>query len=479
MYIPPPPNTFYYMALFVIWPFVAYKLFKRYNLEKSVILLFLVPYLFLPVPHAFTPIKLPLLPPLDKEAIPVFVALGLLYFNKIKINYLPKFRVSLFFCLALLLSPFLTVLTNTDPLVFPTRQIPGLKFTEALSIFVSMFTRIYIPFVIGYALLGSNKAHEEFVKLIFVFGLIYSLLMLYEVRMSPQIHRDFYGYFPHDWRQQIRAGGFRPVVFLGHGLLVALYGCFSAIAAFVLWRNKHELVRGKGVFIVLYFCVVLVLCKTYSAIIYFLFFVVITMLFGVRNRLRVVSFIAGLVLFYPLIRGFLPLSEITQFFMGLDPERAGSLQFRFDNEDVLLAKANERPFFGWGTWGRNRVFNPVTGEDMTVTDGVWIINYGVFGWLGYIGTLGLIAYALIAIKRVLNTKNEAEFSSYTLALAIILAIFLIDQIPNASLNHVSYLIAGALLARAKQLAEFKPAAASEERNRARTASDQVSAKPES
>lgn len=463
MYIPPPPNTFYYMALFVIWPFVAYKLFKRYNLEKSVILLFLVPYLFLPVPHAFTNIKFPLFPPLDKEAVPVFIALGLLYLNKVKINYLPKFRISLFFCFALLLSPFLTVLTNMDPLVFPTRQIPGLKFTEALSIFVSLCIKTYIPFVIGYALLGSNKAHEEFVKLIFVFGLIYSLLMLYEVRMSPQIHRDVYGYFPHDWRQQLRAGGFRPVAFLGHGLLVALYGCFSAIAAFVLWRNKHELVRGKGAFIVLYFCVVLVLCKTYSAIIYFLFFVAITTVFGVRNRLKVVSFIAGLVLFYPLIRGFLPLSEITQFFMGLDPERASSLQFRFDNEDVLLAKANERPFFGWGTWGRNRVFDPLTGEDMTVTDGIWIINYGIFGWLGYMGAMGLVAYALMAIKRVLNRKNGAEFSSYTLALAIILTIFLIDQIPNASLNHVSYLMAGALLARAKQLAEFKPAVASVEK----------------
>ena len=108
----PPPNAFYYIALFVIWPFFAYKIYKRFDLEKSVILLFLVPYLFLPVPHAvLTPIKLPLLPALDKEAVPVFVALILLYINKVKIDYLPRFRISLFFCLALLFSPFLTVFT--------------------------------------------------------------------------------------------------------------------------------------------------------------------------------------------------------------------------------------------------------------------------------------------------------------------------------------------------------------------------------
>jgi hypothetical protein len=455
MYIPP-PNIFYYIALFVIWPIAAYKIFRRYSLDKSIILLFLVPYLFLPVPHlTLTPIKLPLFPPLDKEVVPVLIALILIHLNKIKINYLPRFRLSLFFCLALLLSPFMTVFTNMDPLVFPTRSIPGLKYTEALSIFVAVYIKVYVPFVIGYALLGTSRAHEEFVKLIFIFGLIYSLLMLYEVRMSPQIHRDVYGYFPHDWRQQLRAGGFRPVVFLGHGLLVALYGCFAAAAAFALWRNNHQIIKGKGVFVVLYFCLVLVLCKTYSAIIYFMAFAALALFFGTRFRLQVVSWVAILVLLYPLVRGFLPLSEITEFFMGLNPERAGSLQFRFDNEDALLAKANERPYFGWGTWGRNRVFNPITGEDMSVTDGAWILNYGIFGWLGYIGIMGLIAYPVIALKRVLNYKNERDCSPYTLALATILMIVMIDQIPNASLNYVSFLMAGALLARAKQLAEFE------------------------
>lgn len=456
MYIPPPPNTFYYIALFIIWPIVAYKVFKRYNLEKSVILLFLLPYLFLPVPHAFlTPIKLPLFPPLDKEAVPVFVALAILYLNKVKLAFLPRYGVSALFCFALFLAPFMTVFTNSDPLTFPNSQIPGLKFTEALSIFVNLLVKIYVPFVIGYSLLGSNKSHEEFIKLIFILGLVYSLFMLYEVRMSPQLHRIVYGYFPHEWKQQLRAGGFRPVVFLGHGLLVALYACFSTIAAFVLWRNKHELMRGKGLFIVLYFCLVLVLCKTYSAIIYFMFALAVMLLFGFQMRLRLVSIIGLFLLFFPLVRGVLPLSDITGFFMEWNPERAGSLQFRFDNEDLLLAKANERPWFGWGTWGRNRIYDPVTGRDVSVTDGDWILTLGTFGWLGYLGVIGLIAYPVILLKRTISAKNISDFSPYTLALAVILMIFMVDQIPNASLNHLTYLIAGALLARAKQLSDFR------------------------
>ncbi|MBC6903963.1 hypothetical protein DWB84_00550 [Saccharophagus sp. K07] len=452
----PPPNGFYYIALFILWPLVAYKIFKRYSLDRSIILLFLVPYLFLPVPHGgMTPIKLPLFPPLDKEAVPVFVALALIYMNKIKLDYLPKFRWSLVFCLAFLLSPFMTVFANNDPLVFGTRVLPGLKFSEALSIFAGVYIKVYVPFIIGFSLLNTNRAHEEFIKMIFILGLVYSLIMVYEVRMSPQLHRIVYGYFPHDWIQQIRAGGFRPVAFLGHGLLVALYGCLMTISAFILWRNRHEVMKGKGAFVVLYFIAVLILCKTYSAVIYFLAFLALTLFLSIRMRLTVASVVGLIFLFYPAVRSLLPLSEITEFFMDLNPDRAASLQFRFNHEDHLLEKGNERPWFGWGTWGRNRIYDPLTGKDLSVTDGAWILAYGIFGWLGYIGSMGLLAYPVFALKRTLNDKTEKDFSTYTLGLVFILMIYMIDQIPNASLCHLSYLIAGAVLGRAKQLAESR------------------------
>mgnify|MGYP001243175432 CR=1 FL=1 len=459
----PSPNIFYYLALFAIWPLMAYKIYKRYPLDKSIILLLLVPYLFLPVAHpSLAPLKLPLLPPLDKEVIPILVALWLVYINKIKIEYLPRFQISLFFCLALLFSPILTVLTNRDPLAFPTRVIPGLKLTEALSTFVGVYLKVYVPFVMGYSLLRSDKAHEEFIKCIFILGLIYAVLMAYEIRMSPQLHTKIYGYFPHEWIQQRRAGGFRPVVFLGHGLLVALYGVWMTIAAYVLWRERHSLVKGKGAWVFLFFCVILVLCKTYSAVIYFFIFAALTIFFSVKMRLNAAAVIALLLMLFPAVRAFLPLSEIVGFFEGLNPERAGSLQFRINNEDLLLQKANERPLFGWGTWGRNRIYNPETGKDISVTDGTWIIIYGMFGWLGYIGVFGILTYPILAYRKVfLAQQSDKTNSPYTIALIIILTIVTIDQIPNASLNGVVYLMAGAILGRARQLAASEPSAASD------------------
>lgn len=69
-------------------------------------------------------------------------------------------------------------------------------------------------------------------RFLVIAGLIYTVPMLYEIRMSPQLHTIFYGYFPHSFGQQARGGGFRPVVFMGHGLLVGflrLSSCYQLL----------------------------------------------------------------------------------------------------------------------------------------------------------------------------------------------------------------------------------------------------------
>ncbi len=57
---------------------------------------------------------------------------------------------------------------------------------------------------------------------------------------------------------------------------------------------------------------------------------------------------------------------------NVSADRANSLRHRLNNEDMLLSRAFESPLFGWGGWGRNRVYDE-NGKDLTVTDGLWII----------------------------------------------------------------------------------------------------------
>src|SRR5204863_66271 len=73
-------------------------------------------------------------------------------------------------------------------------------------------------------------------------GLIYSVLILWEVRMSPQLHATVYGASPRqaDFAQAIRWGGYRPIVFMPHGLAVALFICNTVMAAFILARNRGK-----------------------------------------------------------------------------------------------------------------------------------------------------------------------------------------------------------------------------------------------
>ena len=73
------------------------------------------------------------------------------------------------------------------------------------------------PFYIGSRFLCSDKGRSELLKAFPVAALFYSLPMLLEVRISPQLHRWVYGYFPHSFVQQVRYGGYRPVSFLSTG----------------------------------------------------------------------------------------------------------------------------------------------------------------------------------------------------------------------------------------------------------------------
>jgi hypothetical protein len=73
------------------------------------------------------------------------------------------------------------------------------------------------------------------------------------------------------------------------------------------------------------------------------------------------------------------------------PDRAQSLEFRLDNEEILGEKARQRFIFGWGGYGRNRVFDyNWAGElvDITVTDSLWIIAFGINGAIGLVSIFG-------------------------------------------------------------------------------------------
>jgi O-antigen ligase len=275
-----------------------------------------------------------------------------------------------------------------------------------------------------------------------------------EVRLSPQLHSTIYGYFPHSWRQQLREGGFRPVVFLGHGLVVALFIAVGFAFLATLNKVKIKILSLPMRALLAFSGVTLVLCKTYSAIGYGLFlFSAISILRPKKVNFAAMA-LASIFMAYPVLKmtNLFPEQAIVNSFATLSEERASSLAFRFNNENLMLDHARDKLLFGWGEWGRNRVFDSETGDDLTVIDGYWISIFGAYGFVGFISI-----FFFFVIPIFLTYKNYKRFNlvdkpiSRTLipAHALILAVILFDQTINASLANGAFywFLSGALYGR--------------------------------
>jgi hypothetical protein len=443
------PDWFAYLVL-LLWPLVALYLFAKLHVRAALLWTILGGYLLLPVG---TEIKFEMVPAFDKRSIPNLAALlGCVLF----VGRLPKFfrGFGLADALVLLLFvvPFLSAMGNTDVIRIGDTILPAVGAYDAGSAALAQFIYI-LPFFLGRQFLRTFEDNAQIFRVMTIAGLFYSLLMLFEIRMSPQLHSWTYGYFPHDFAQQVRDGGFRPVVFIGHGLLVAFFAMTTTVASAVLWRTQIRVWRFTPATITGYLGVILLLCKTASAALYGAILVPVVRWASPRSQLRLASTLVIITLAYPLLRvtDVFPTSALLEAAYTLNADRAESLKTRFDQEDQLLAHAWERPWFGWGRFGRNRVFNGYLGRDSSITDGHWIITMGEFGLFGFIAEFGLLALVVLRAAGALKLSPTTRDGVYLAALALIVAINMIDLLPNSSISPWTWLLVGALLGRAEEL----------------------------
>ncbi|HOZ33574.1 MAG TPA: hypothetical protein PLM52_11895 [Tabrizicola sp.] len=440
------PNTFAYLMLFS-WPLVATVMFRVLPLQKALIWTLIGGFLFLP---SATQIKLPMLPALDKSLIPAVSALVLCVIMSSRVDPFRDRagRTGRTFIIGLLgllvATPLLTTLQNPEAIPIGPTFLPGLRIYDAFSMISSIVVAV-IPFYIGLRYLNTQDGHRLLLQAFAVGALVYSLPVLFEVRMSPQLHTWIYGFFPHDFVQHIRAGGYRPVVFLNHGLMVGNFFCLAILSALTLWREGLREGRPASgwFYAAVWLIFALVASKNLGALgisAVLSMFVVFT---GKRIQTSFAMVVALVVLLYPMLRGagHIPVDAVHELATSVDEERAASLKFRLDNEDALLAHANEKPVFGWGNWGRNQLYDDVTGEMISVTDGSWIILIGMYGWIGYIAHFGLLT--LPVFFYYLRGKEFGP-SLITPGLMLVLSAALIDLIPNAGLVNYVWLMAGGL-----------------------------------
>jgi hypothetical protein len=92
---------------------------------------------------------------------------------------------------------------------------------------------------------------------------------------------------------------------------------------------------------------------------------------------------------------------------------------------------------------------------------------GTFGFIGFLAEFGLLAVAVFRAAAALRFAASPPDRVALAALALIVAITMIDQLPNSNLNAWAWLMTGALLGRAEALSRVRrqqPAARAIERS---------------
>lgn len=436
------------LLVIFLWPLISIVFFKCLRLPVAILVTIVGGFLLLP---GSTSLDLPVLPSLNKSTVPALTALILaLIFSRTELSddqrpkgLIPSHPTALLLLAGLVMGAVFTVFANTDALAYGPLRLPGLRLYDAGSTVLSALMMI-IPFLLARRYLADPAALQLLLKVLCVAAVAYAFLVLFEVRMSPQLNRWVYGFFPHSWAQHVRGGSFRPVVFLSHGLVVGIFLAMAFLATVGLMRvDQHR--RGLFLVATLWLGITLLLSRNLGAVLITMTLLPVVLFLGVRGQLLAAAVIAGVFLAYPAARTahILPIAQVIQLAEGIDPQRASSFMTRLENEERMLAKASERPVFGWGGWGRSRVYNEA-GEDITIADGMWIIAIGVDGWVGYLARFGLLTgpvFLLLLYRQRYDIGMEAS------VLAVILAANLVDMVPNSSNTPLTWLVAGALWGR--------------------------------
>ncbi len=445
-----PGNAIAHIMLY-LWPLVTLVLYTRLGPARALVWVILGGYMLLP---PLTAIDLPMVPDFDKSSIPNLAAAAVVVFLlKERLSLWPASNLGRALIILYVASPFATVLSNGDPIFYERASLPAMRVYDSVAAVAGQFI-VLLPFFLARKYLATPEAQRFLLRALVAAGLIYSLPMLYESRMSPQLNLLFYGFFQHDFSQAIRFGGFRPFVFMPHGLWVAFFALMCLLASVTLLRLGPAGVRPKQFFIMLYLILILLICRSAGVWVYALFLVPIVLVMPRRFQVTVAAVMAAIVITYPLLRGLhlVPIDDILSFALRLNEERGQSLQFRIINEELLLDRAAERPLFGWGGYGRGLLHDAYSGQIRVIADGGWIITLGIYGWGGYIAEFGLLSLPVFLIWRESRHLRGADLSPYACTMALILAANLFDMLPNDTLIPFTWLLAGALMGYAEALA---------------------------
>ena len=426
------------LALFG-WPAIVLLLFATLPSRRAAIVAFLFAWMFLPI----AAYKIAGLPEYSKmSATCLGVLLGTVLFDPAR---LLAFRLRLLDIPVLVwcLCPFASSLDN------------GLGPYDGLSAVFDQVVAWGIPYFIGRIYLTDLASCGELARWLLLGGLIYAPLCLFEIRMSPQLNQWLYGLGGTgiEYFDELGKWGSRPRVFMGTSLTVGLFMTAATLCGVWLWRTGtvRRLWGCPLGALVVPLLLITVLCKNMGALV--LLALGLAGLFAVKWwRIRTIVYaliVAPPLYMFARTSGLWSGQTLARIAGEIHERRGQSLQFRLDNEDLLIAKARQRPLFGWGRWGRARVYvadDAGNLDDVTITDGLWIIAFGSTGLVGLCAsTTTLLLPALACIRRFPARLWIHPLVAPAACITVLIVLYAIDNLFNAMANPIYLVCAGGLV----------------------------------
>ena len=437
-------NLFSLLAFF-IWIPIAIWGMRRWPPARATATLYFGGLLLLPEVVFFKPAGLPEFAKL--EVIFVWILVGALLFHRQRLRSGPKSKGVRLLVGLFLVGSVLTIFLNFDAFRVGSRFVSGQAPYDAVHAILIALLSTILPFYLGSVMFRTSKDLRTLLRIMAVSAMLYSLPMFVELIVSPQLHRWVYGFHQHSFNQTIRAGGYRPMVFMNHGLAVAFFTSLSVLAAASLHKGRVRILRFPAAGVTAYLWVVLASTKSVASLLYTTVAVPIILFTRPKVQVLVGTVLVCLLLAYPIARAneWIPVDELKAWAQEeYGPARAHSMMFRLENEELLLERAMERPWFGWGTYCRACLFEPWSGDLSSTRDGEWIIQLGDSGIVGFASRFGLMLFPLLLLLRRLRFVPRDSDRRLLGGLGLMIGFAAFDMVPNADFSRLAFILSGAL-----------------------------------
>jgi hypothetical protein len=452
------PNALAWLALALCLPVSILAVSMR-RAAVAVPIIILAGQMFLPTMIEF---DAPLIPPLNKDVlVPLGVLIGCLLFRRKALAGGKPFQGYDLFIAIRLVGLLGTYLTNGDPLRFGPVLLPAVGFFDFFASAIKELLFWWPPFFLGRMVIRTSDDLRTLFRIVVGAGVVYTFFLAIELVASPQLNRWIYGYHQTNFIMSIRGGGYRPMVFMRHGLNVAFFMAITVLAATALGRIRDKVFGIRARLLAVYLLTVLALCHSLGALLYASVGVPLLWFTKPKAQARVAAVLALLAFSYPIARaaGVIPVDDINNLVLEkFGEDRAGSLALRLSEEGWLMERALKRIVFGWGGYSRSFRHDPITGANTSITDGVWAIEIGSGGAFGFISLFGLLLYPAWRGRHILRKVESREDKTLVACLAFIAAIYGVELIPNSSIDPYLTFLVGVLAGVARRGLEPDPAA---------------------